>query len=245
MSDSQAPKINTTYNYGMFKLMKGNRKLITSHVKELKREMQRNPELLATNPILVNEHMFIIDGQHRYSAAMELKRQLFYIVSDGSTINQARYLNTTQRRWSLLDFAQSYADSGRADYVTFLELHKKYPLVSLTVLRLYLIGKQIHDIDGIFRRGDFEIFNLPISKHYLDKLNSIITTTHTSMNVPMAVSLLELMTKNDDFDIQLFLSKLERQSAQDLFQPQNSRRACMRSIEAVYNFQSKVQKRLY
>lgn len=237
--------IQSTTNYGMFRIMKGNRKIEINHVKQLKREMERNPELLAANPILVNENMFIVDGQHRYEAAKELKRELFYIVADGATIDQTRYLNTTQRRWVLIDFARSYADSGRKDYVDFLEFHKQYPLVPLSVLRLYLIGKQIHDIDGQFRRGEFEIFNKEFAKYYLNKLTSVITLTHIKMNVPMAVSLLELMSKNEDFNIDLFLQKLERESARELFMPASSRRACMRSIEAVYNFQSKVQKRLY
>lgn len=225
--------------------MTGNRVIETNHVKQLKREMQRNPDLLAANPILVNEHLFIIDGQHRFMAAKELHRPVFYIISDGTTINETRHLNTTQRRWTLLDFARSYADSGKKDYVQFLDLSKQYPLIPLSVLRLYLIGKQIHDIDGQFRRGQFEIFNRAIAAHYLDKLTAVITTTHTKINMAMAVSLLDLMTNNDQFDVDLFLQKLERETARELYQPQSSRRACMRSIEAVYNFQSKVQKRLY
>lgn len=237
--------INSSTEYGKFKLMKGNRVIDTNHVKQLKREMQRNPELLAASPILVNEHLFIIDGQHRFMAAMELRRPLFYIISDGTTVDEARHLNSTQRRWSLVDFARSYADSGKKDYIDFLEMSKQYPLIPLSVLRLYLIGKQIHDIDGLFRRGQFEIFNREIAKHYLGKLNEVITTTHSKINMPMAVSLLDLMTNNDDFDIDLFLQKLERETARELYQPQSSRRACMRSIEAVYNFQSKNQKRLY
>lgn len=241
----QAPTIDNTTNYGMFKLMVGNRKIDTNHVKQLKREMQRNPELLAANPILVNEHHFIIDGQHRYEAAKELRRTLYFIVADGATIDQTRHLNTTQRNWTLLDFAKSYADSGRKDYVQFLEVHEMFPLIPLSVLRLYLIGSQINNTDGIFRRGDFEIFNKIIAIHYLAKLSEVITTTHKKINIPMAVCLLELMSKNKDFKIDLFLQKLERENARELFEMTTSRRGCMRSIESVYNFQSKTQKRLY
>lgn len=245
MTQATIPKIESTYEYGKFKLMKGNRAISPSHVKELKREMQRNPELLAASPILVNENYFIIDGQHRYEAAKELRRKLYYIISDGTTIDHTRHLNTTQRRWSLIDFARSFADSGRKDYIEFLEMHDKFPLIPLSILRLYLVGRQLHDLDGMFRRGEFEIFNKEISRHLLGKLNEVITITHVKISTAMAVSLLELMTKNSDFDMDLFIQKLHRESARELFTPVNSRRGCMRSIEAVYNFQSKTQKRLY
>lgn len=238
-------QIENTREYGIFKLMQGNRKIDMNHVKKLKREMERNPEMLSANPILVNEHMFVIDGQHRLHAARELNTEVYYIVSEGATIDQTRDLNTTQRRWTLTDFAQSYADSGHEDYKKFLELAKEYPLLSLSVIRLYCVGKQMHDIDGNFRRGDFEIVDEEETRKNLDKLYEIRTITHTKMNMPMAVSLLELMKNNPDFDVDHFTSKLDRENARELFVPLPSRRGCMRSIEAVYNFHSPTMKRLY
>lgn len=237
--------IESTYEYGIFKLMTGNRHVDPNHVKELKHEMQRNPELLATSPILVNEHYFIIDGQHRYHAAMELKRKVYYIIVEGATVDEARHLNTTQRRWTLIDFAKSFADSGRPDYKKFLEIARQYPLLPLSVVRLYCQGKQTHNTDGVFRRGDFEIPNEAEARKHLDALYAVRTLTHQNINTPMAVSLLDLMKNNDDFDVEHFLGKLEKESARELFTPVSSRRGCMRSIENVYNHQSKHMKRLY
>lgn len=239
------PTINNTRDYNEFKLMTGNRNVDHNHVKKLKREMERNPEMLAANPILVNEHLFVIDGQHRLTAARELGTTVYYIVSEGATIEQTRDLNTTQRRWTLTDFAQSYADSGRDDYKRFLQLAKEYPLLSLSIIRLYCLGKQAHDTDGMFRRGEFEILDEAQTRKHLDALNAVRTVTHTKINTPMAVSLLDLMQNNPDFDIDHFIQKLDRESARELFQPLSSRRGCMRSIEAVYNHQSKHMKRLY
>lgn len=245
MTVTQAPAINSTYEYHIFKLMKGNRQIDLNHVKQLKREMQRNPDLLASNPILVNEHLFIIDGQHRWMAATELKRKLYYIVADGATIDQTRHLNTTQRSWSLIDFAKSYADSGRKGYIDFLRFHEKFPLIQLSILQGYLANRQSHDITSSFRRGDFEVTDLALAQKNLEKLNDVITMTHMSPGKPMALCLLDLMNNNPDFDIDIFIKKLERESARELYQPQVSVRGCLRSIEAVYNFQSKVNKRLY
>lgn len=239
-------KIESTRTYGSFQFMKGNRRVDTNHVKKLKREMANNPELLASNPIMVNEHLFIIDGQHRFTAAKELGHEIFYIVAEGTSIHEARHLNTTQRRWQMIDFAQSYADSGYKDYIDFLHLHKQYPLVSLSILRLYCVGYQVHDMDGIFRRGEFEVYDMDETVKHLDALTRVVNATHVKMNMPMATSLLDLMKNNEDFDIEAFIKKLEdREGARELFQPLPSRRGCMRSIEAVYNYHSPKIRRLY
>lgn len=237
--------IQNTRDYNAFKLMTGNRNIDSNHVKKLKREMDRNPEMLAANPILVNEHMFVIDGQHRLTAARELGATVYYIVSEGATIEQTRHLNTTQRRWTITDFAQSYADSGRPDYKKFLELCKEFPLLSMSIIRLYCLGKQAHDIDGMFRRGEFEIVDEADTRKNLEALYAVRTITHAKINMPMAVSLLDLMKNNPDFDINHFMEKLEREGARELFIPLPSRRGCLRSIEAVYNHQSKHVRRLW
>jgi hypothetical protein len=239
------PKIEVTTIYAMFKLMGGNRPIDYNHVKRLKAEMKANPHLLATNPISVNEHYYIIDGQHRHMAAQELGVPLYYILTPGIALDDTRSLNTTQKRWTLMDFARSYADSGREDYKTFVRLHSEFHRIAPSILRLYLVGKRGGNIELDFRRGDFEIDDLEKSRKWLQQLDSIITRTHVKMNSPMANAFKQLFSSNPDFDYHIFMAKLEHESARDLLRPQASLRGCLRSIEEVYNFQSKYQKRLY
>lgn len=241
----EVPKIQVTTDYGQFRLMKGNRSVDYNHVKKLKREMERNPQLLASNPILVNEHLFIIDGQHRRMAAQELGVPVFYIVSAGSTIEATRHLNTSQKRWQLLDFARSYADSGREDYVQFLQFHKEFPEIPPAVLRVYLAGGQKHQMAEDFMRGEFKVSDLDEARSNLQNLQAVIDKTHIQLNAPMAHALLQLWSTNDDFDNETFMSKLDRENARELLRPASAIRACLRSIEDVYNFQSKFQTRLY
>lgn len=224
------PQIQVTTEHAKFKLMKGNRAVDYNHVKRLKREMESNPDLLASNPILVNEHLFIIDGQHRRMAAQELNLPVYYIISQGMTIEETRHLNTTQRRWTLLDFARSFADSGRKDYVTFLNTHKEFPKISPSILRIYLAGSQKKDMEGDFNRGEFQIKDIDSA---------------AKMNASMAKSLLSLFKDPGNFDYDHFMEKLERENARALFNPSIAVRQCMRSIEEVYNFGSKTHKRLY
>lgn len=241
----QAPQIQVTNDYGQFKIMQGNRPLNQNHIKRLKRSMEADPQLLPTNPIQVNEHMYIIDGQHRYHAARELGAPLFFVVVRGGTLDETRILNVTQRRWTLMDFAISYANSGRPDYVKFVRYAKEFPSISPSILRMYLAGGQLHNLNEDFSRGEFVIANEEKALDYLRKLTEVIVTTHTHMNKPMAVALYGLFEKPKEFDFEVFLGKLDREKARELFNPMDSVRGSLRSIEEVYNFQSKYQKRLY
>lgn len=244
------PQIQTTKIYGLFKLMAGNRPIDYNHVKRLKREMQANPHLFASNPISVNENMYIIDGQHRRQAAQELGIDVYYVVTPGITLDETRALNVTQRRWQLLDFARSYADSGRKDYKTFLSFHKEFPNIAPSILRTYLAGGQKHQLDVDFRRGEFQIQDEEKARQNIEKLNAIIKKTGLQVNAPMSHAFLQLFngatTKGaDEFDYDRFMEKLDRENARELLQTASSIRACLRSIENVYNFQSKFQARLY
>lgn len=250
LSKDAVQQIQTTTTYGQFKLMTGNRPVDYNHVKRLMREMQAYPNMFASKPIEVNEDMYIIDGQHRRQAAAELGMPVYYIVVPGGTLEETRIGNVTQRRWTLLDFANSFAQSGRKDYVTFLRVVKKYPKIAPSILRTYLVGGQLHEMDVDFRRGNFVVADETKALKNIDKLNAIIEKTGITVNAPMANGLLSLFegrtAKNaDPFDFEFFMQKLERESARELLRTASSVRACLRSVEDVYNFQSKTQKRLY
>jgi hypothetical protein len=244
-NDIEIPQIQVTTDYLKFKLMAGNRPVDYNHVKRLKRSMEADPQLLPSSPIQVNEHFFIIDGQHRRLAAQELGVPLYYIVTPGATLDETRVLNFTQRRWTLLDFARSYSESGRDDYKIFLEYVNRYPKIAPSIIRVYLAGGQRHQLDLDFRRGEFFVEDEAEANWALSRLQEIIDKTNVKMNAPMAHSLLGLFKDSENFDYDLFLSKLDRESARELFRPAAAVRTCLRSIEDVYNFQSKTQKRLY
>lgn len=240
-----APQIQSTTVYGLFSLMAGNRPIDYNHVKRLKRSMQTDPQLFASNPIQVNEHMYIIDGQHRRLAAQELGIPVYYIVVEGGTLDETRVLNVTQRRWTLLDFAESFAASERKDYKVFLRFVKEFPQIAPSILRTYLSGGQKNGLDIDFRRGEFVIEDERHARNNIERLAAIISKSHVKINAPMAHGFLKLFNEPDNFDYDFFMQKLERETARELLRPASAIRSCLRSIEDVYNFQAKTQKRLY
>lgn len=241
-------EIQSTTNYGKFKIMGGNRAVDYNHVKRLKREMEYNPSLLEAAPILVNEHNFVIDGQHRLKAAEELQLPVSYIVKSGLSIEAARHMNVTQKRWTLMDFAKSFADGGNMDYVTFIRSTVKHPTIAPSIVAKYLAGGHKADDHNTFRRGEFKIVDQDVSEEWLKRLDEIVAKTHIKFNTPMAMALLQMFkdeANGGEFDWGQFLKKLDHEGARQVFGTSSSIRSCLRSIEDVYNFMSNSRKRLY
>ena len=244
------PQIQVTKDYSKFKLMAGNRAVDYNQVKRLKREMERNPHLFAGNPILINENDFIIDGQHRRQAAQELGRPIYYIVVKGIMLDETRALNVTQKHWTLMDFARSYAEGGTEDYRKFVSAVRKYPNIAPAIIMKVLAGGQKHNIGEDFRRGEFTIEDHTQALKDLERLDAIREKGKIVMNTPMAMSLLTLMRANDPnveekFDYDKFMAKLDHKGAVEEFAASNTVRNSLRAIEDVYNFHSTIRVRLY
>ena len=91
-------KVNTVYstdNLEIFNQMKGNRPPNVQHINRLCDSIKLNGVL--QNPIIVNEFMDVIDGQHRLLAAKKAKSSIFYIIVDGYSLNQVQILNLNQK----------------------------------------------------------------------------------------------------------------------------------------------------
>lgn len=223
--------------------MGGNRRVDMNHVKKIEREMAYDPDMFSSQPMLVNENFFIIDGQHRFHAARNLNLPVYYIMRPGLSVEAARHLNTTQRRWTLVDFAHSYAESGRMDYVLFLRHRNEFPGLTATIVLAALGGIDSSASEDMFRRGEFKIGDEDAGIERLRRLEEVQHLGRQKLNLTMARSLMKLWEKNDDFDFAKFLKKLA--NAPEEFATHNSMRNCMRSIEDVYNHQSAHRVRLY
>lgn len=241
-TQAQSLEIKTSTDYKKFQIMGGNRVINVNHVNQLKREMEYDPELAVAEPILVNEHMFIVDGQHRFTAAKELGLPIYYIVKPGATVETAARMNITQRRWTMDDFAKSYADRGREDYIEMLRIKKMYPRFNNSLLVLILSGGRQNNSTDTFRRGDFKIANKEGALEQLEMLKQVVDRTGIQMNVPMAAAFLQVL-KNEDFNWVKFMGKLDGKP--DNLVVSGIVRNCLRSIEDVYNHQSKTRTRLY
>ena len=88
-------KVNTVYSTDdleMFNQINGNRPPNVQHINRLCDSIKLNGVL--QNPIIVNEFMDIIDGQHRLLAAKKAKSSIFFIIVDGYNIRRRLLVST-------------------------------------------------------------------------------------------------------------------------------------------------------
>lgn len=230
--------IQVTNNYNQFKILESNRAVDTNHIRRLGKSMRENPHLFATRPILVNEHMFVIDGQHRLAAAKENRLPVYYMIGDGITVDDTRALNTTQSNWKMTDFAKSYASTGNESYKAFLSAVAKYPSLPLTVIRHYMGGSTAENEakTADFKSGNFHVPQPEVSDVYLEQLSEIKQRSGAnSITRATGVAFLKLFSNPDVFDYDYFITKVGTERAETLSMRHLTVKDALRNIEDVYN----------
>lgn len=156
-----------TTDYDRFVPIMSNRELDKRHVMNLQRSIkQRN--LLMVRPIIVNENMEVIDGQHRLAAAQMIDEPVYYLQVKGLTQQDLAVLNTHQKNWSVMDFVNFYTLQGVPEYKKLSRLCNKYPLMKPTVmLRMVGYGNKV-------REGKINISNLPKAEIICDTVYKLL-----------------------------------------------------------------------
>jgi hypothetical protein len=115
--------VNRTTDYNIFKLLNANRPVTETHVNGIIKSIEDNGSWLENEPVLVNEGMEVIDGQHRLEAHKRLELPVYYIVVDGLGMDRAHAMNRARRNWTLEDWMYSYDNSGNINYKRFVKLY--------------------------------------------------------------------------------------------------------------------------
>jgi len=141
--------IQKTTNYDQFKLFHSNRQILPQRlIQSIKKK-----NLLESHPILVSKDFRIIDGQHRWEAARQLKVPLYYIIEDGLEESDIPICQV-QRPWSLDDFLDFFANK-KEDYKFVQKSAKEFKLTPHFIIEIaYPDPKKAY---AAFRSGDFYI----------------------------------------------------------------------------------------
>lgn len=119
--------IQSTTDYAQFRYYLSNREVDNAHVKKLAASIQRK-NLMKIRPALVNEDMYVIDGQHRIEACRLIEEPVYYLITEGLTQADIAILNTAQN-----------AIEGKEEFVTFSKLVNKYNFLRVGILLKTLV----------------------------------------------------------------------------------------------------------
>lgn len=138
-----------THNYDLFKLMGDNRDINLLHVKRLVQSFEHEHLIC---PIIVNEKMQVIDGQHRLKASMETGLPVYYIVLPGYGIQQVQVLNTNQKNWNRMDFLTMYCEQGKPAYLELRKFMQEFPdfgiNAAMCLIKMKSSGRNQGTMDG-------------------------------------------------------------------------------------------------
>jgi hypothetical protein len=120
---NEVNKVYQTSNLSIFKQIDGNRVPNLQHIKRLTNSIISYG--MKCNPILVNERMEVIDGQHRLIAAKEAESFIYYIIIKGYSLSEVHTLNLNQKNWAKKDFMEGYANMGIESYIKLRDFVNK------------------------------------------------------------------------------------------------------------------------
>jgi hypothetical protein len=114
-----------TRDYEMFEFFSGNRNINPAKVKDLLRSFNERHYPV---PIIVDQQMRVLDGQHRLEAARAGGFPVFFLKlpEDIVPTQVIRQLNADQKPYSLPDHLKLYVDDERGNYVRFQNLYEHY-----------------------------------------------------------------------------------------------------------------------
>ena len=227
-------KILKTYDYKIFKRIKGNRIVNNSHVKNLAKSMK---EKYIPQPITVNESMEIIDGQHRFAAAEELNLPIYYQIIDGATLGDVQILNTNTKGWKGVDYLNMWCERKDKDYLIFQHFMKEYKFSLETTMSLLL---NTHNIDRLqsadFKNGNFKIKSLILAEKNANKILQI-KPYYKGWNRRAFARAMLILFKIKEYNHLVFIKKLKYCS--HMLQHKLNTPIYLSTIEEIYNFNSK------
>ena len=152
-NEIKIPKKYVTYDYSLFKFIECNRNV--THIKKLKASIEAI-DLTMHYPIVVNDNMEIVDGQHRFEVCKLLGKPIYYeYINSKEYIKGMQNLNVASRVWRQEDYLHFYCKLGNETYKNFEQFMNKNGLKLSNAIILFSDAKTN---SGDFKSGKLKDF---------------------------------------------------------------------------------------
>lgn len=238
--------MQTTKNYGKFKTIDGNRDVKPNHVNNLANAIEKK-NLLKVFPVIVNERMEVIDGQHRLLAAAKLGVKVPYEVIDGLRIEDVMSINSSSKGWGVADYVKAWRKLGYSDYDDLEDFSNKYKL-SLTLSAGLLAGaSQMQGGSSVTRRvkdGSFSVNSMGRATKVAELVAELapFTEFEARRERPFVIAILQLLAL-DEFDPERLLAKIGKHFLK--IQKRGDSRYYIIQLEEIYNHHAQDKVTLY
>lgn len=211
-----ASKIESTTNYSRFKFMDGNRPVNSGRVRKLMKSIKRK-NMLQQFPIVCMKNgtgLYIMDGQHRYTAARELKLPIFFVEAKNVELADVAATNSAQKGWTPSDFLSSYAALGNPDYVTLRDFVAEHglPITTSASILSGVLGNEVNNGGNGFNAGHFKVNDLNFANRVASAITALTRHFKYAKERGFVIAVARLL-KLKQFSITRLISKLEHQSS--------------------------------
>lgn len=245
ITSKEVNKVYRTNDLSTFKTLPGNRVPNLLHINRLNYSI--NKYGMKCNPILVNERLEVIDGQHRLEAAKSAGTFVYYIIVPGYNLTEVHTLNLNQKNWTKTDYMEGYANMGQESYIKLREFVLKnddFPftccvyLCNNSLVPGYLAQnvKDKTESDNVFEEGTWVGKDFDLAQDWANKIR-MIGTYYDGYNRSVFIKSFISLLKNDKFDFSEFMHKLRLQPSAlvDCVNADQYRTV----IEDIYNWRSR------
>ncbi|AYX89314.1 ParB N-terminal domain-containing protein [Staphylococcus cohnii] len=201
-------EVYKTEDLDIFKFTKFNRNVLIT------KEMLEQAEEGFISPVIVNEHMVVIDGQHRVEHARKAGVPVEYIIKPGLNEHDIVRMNTTQRKWNMLNYIESYANQGSEEYVSLLNLLNKKYAGTTVVISVARNKTTSSGITELIKSGNFEFINFEETLNFFKYYEKFRKETDTPKRTKPALALYSLF-RIEGFDGDRLIRKVLQKKFDD------------------------------
>jgi len=205
-----AGTLKFTSDYSIFEKAKGNRRVYPIQVAKLLLKIRARGQKV---PVIVNENMEVIDGQHRIEVCEKLGIPVMYLICKKASLDDIKDINNSAKLWNFDDYLKCYSRNGykkQKTYLTLRSFKERYDLPGR--IALYLLSGNTHDLGlNDFRTGDFKIDNLKDAHMFGDCLKKIRKTHKCGRSVRFARALVNNVSiHNSDLNLDRLVKQIEK-----------------------------------
>lgn len=236
---TEVNKVYKTNDLSIFNQIDGNRVPNLQHVKRLSDSIRVYG--MKCNPILVNEKMEVIDGQHRLLAAKETESFVYYIIVNGYKLDDVHTLNLNQKNWTKKDFMEGYANIGIKDYIMIKKFSEKNDDFGLNDCIALCSNNSVNsgttnNGQKPFENGLWKCKNTDIAQDWANKIR-MIKPYYSGYNRSTFVGTMTTLFSNELFDFNEFMHKLRIQPTALVDCANRDQYKTL--IEDIYNYKSR------
>jgi|TARA_R110000824_G_scaffold8599_1_gene38919 hypothetical protein len=232
-------KVMYETNLSKFSKLDDNRDIDKKHVAMLAISIKKYGQLM---PIVVNEALEVIEGQHRLEACMELGIPVAYIISIKASSKDVAIMNNSQKGWKNKDFLKHFSHkkhSNCGEYKKIVKFFNTYSLpfsIGIILLADYNSLESGKDRGPMpsFRDGSFKVINLEDANTKAGQLIKFKTTVPNLVKINKFCIAFLRVSQVENFSIRTAYERISKNSKK--FDHCNNQDDWVEAMVAAYNY---------